>query len=52
MYEVEIYYKVRRAHFIEGVSIRELSRVYGMHRKTVRNGLYPRKFAIFRANPL
>jgi len=39
MYWVEIYYKVRRAHFVEGVSIRELSRVYGMHRKTVRKML-------------
>ena len=39
MYGVEIYYKVRRAHFVEGKSIHELSRVFGIHRKTVRKML-------------
>jgi transposase len=39
MYGVEIYYKVRRAHFVEGVPIHELSRVFGIHRKTVRKML-------------
>ena len=39
MYGVDIYSKVRRAHFVDGMSIRELSRVYGMHRKTVRKML-------------
>jgi hypothetical protein len=39
MYGVEIYYKVRRAHFVEGESIRELTRMFGIHRKTVRKML-------------
>lgn len=39
MYGVEIYYKVRRAHFVDGVSIHELARVFGVHRKTVRKML-------------
>jgi len=39
MYGVEIYYKVRRAHFVDGVPIHELSRVFGIHRDTVRKML-------------
>jgi len=39
MYGVEIYYKVRRAHYVDGVSIHELSRVFGIHRDTVRKML-------------
>jgi transposase len=39
MYGVEIYYKVRRAHFVEGESIHELARMFGIHRKTVRKML-------------
>jgi transposase len=36
---MEIYYKVRRAHFVDGESIHELSRMFGIHRKTVRKML-------------
>jgi transposase len=39
MYGVEIYYKVRRAHFVNGESIHELARMFGIHRKTVRKML-------------
>jgi len=39
MYGVEIYYKVRRAHFVDGVPIHEVSRVFGIHRDTVRKML-------------
>jgi hypothetical protein len=39
MYGVEIYYKVRRAHFVDGVPIHELSRVFGSRRDTVRKML-------------
>ena len=36
MYQVEVYLRVRRAVMVEGMSIREASRVFGLHRKTVR----------------
>jgi hypothetical protein len=36
MYSVELYSKIRRACHIEGMSIREAARVFGVHRKTVR----------------
>ena len=36
MYPVELYSKVRRACHVEGMSIREAARVFGVHRKTVR----------------
>jgi transposase len=36
MYPVEIYSKIRRACHVEGMSIREAARVFGVHRKTVR----------------
>jgi len=39
MYQVEIYRHVRRAYFVEGMSIREAARVYGLHRDTVRKML-------------
>ena len=39
MYGVEIYYRVRRPQFIDGVCIHELSRVFGIHRDTVRKML-------------
>lgn len=39
MYEVELYARIRRAVFVEGVSIREASRAFGVHRKTVRKML-------------
>ena len=42
MYKVDVYLRVRRAVMVEGVSIREASRVFGLHRDTVRKMLeYP-----------
>ena len=39
MYRVESYLRVRRAVMVEGMSIREASRVFGLHRDTVRKML-------------
>ena len=39
MYSVDVYLRVRRAVMVEGVSIREASRVFGLHRDTVRKML-------------
>ena len=39
MYIVDRYLRVRRACLVEGMSIREASRVFGMHRGTVRKML-------------
>ena len=36
MYQVDVYLRVRRAVIVDGMSIREVSRVFGMHRDTVR----------------
>ena len=36
MYQVEVYLAVRRAVMVEGMSIRGASRVFGLHRDTVR----------------
>ena len=36
MYNVELYARVRRACMVEGMSVREASRVFGLHRDTVR----------------
>ena len=42
MYQVELYLRVRRACMVDGMSVREASRVFGVHRKTVRKMLeYP-----------
>ena len=35
MYRVDVYLRVRRAVMVEGMSIREVSRVFGLHRDTV-----------------
>ena len=35
MYIVDLYRRVRRAHFVEGMSIREAARVFGLRRSTV-----------------
>ena len=40
MYHVEIYVRVRRACMVEGMSVREASRVFGLHRDTVRKMLW------------
>ena len=39
MYHVELYAGVRRACMVEGMSVREASRVFGLHRDTVRKML-------------
>ena len=39
MYEVELYLRVRRACMVDGMSIREASRLFGLHRNTVRKML-------------
>ncbi len=39
MYQVEMYLRLRRACMVEGVSVREASRVFGLHRDTVRKML-------------
>ena len=39
MYHVELYARVRRACMVEGMSVREASRVFGLHRDTLRKML-------------
>ena len=39
MYKVDMYVRVRRACMVEGMSIREADRVFGLHRDTVRKML-------------
>ena len=39
MYRVDVYLRVRRAVMVEGVSIREAARTFGLHRDTVRKML-------------
>jgi|TARA_B100001971_G_C18248068_1_gene575890 transposase len=39
MYGVELYERVRRACHVEGMSVREAARVFGLHRDTVRKML-------------
>ena len=39
MYIVDIYRRVRRAHYIEGKGIRETARLFNLHRQTVRKML-------------
>ena len=39
MYQVEMYSRVRRMVQVEGMSIREAARVFGLHRETVRKML-------------
>ncbi len=39
MYQVEMYGRVRRVVYVEGMSIREAARVFGLHRDTVRKML-------------
>ena len=36
MYQVDVYLRVCRAVMVDGMSIREISRVFGLHRDTVR----------------
>ena len=39
MFQVDVYLRVRRGVMVEGMSIREASRVFGLHRDTVRKML-------------
>ena len=39
MFPVEMYVQVRRACMVEGMSVREAPRVFGLHRDTVRKML-------------
>ena len=39
MYKVDVYLRVRRAVVVEGMSIREAARTFGLHRDTVRKML-------------
>ena len=39
MFAVEMYARVRRACMVEGMSVREASRIFGLHRDTVRKML-------------
>ena len=39
MYKVEMYLRVRRACFVEGMSVREAARVFGLHRDSIRKML-------------
>ena len=39
MYRVDVYLRVRRAVMVEGMSIRETARTFGLHRDTVRKTL-------------
>ena len=39
MYRVDVYLRVRRAVMVEGMSIRETARTFGLHRDTVRKML-------------
>ena len=43
MYNVELYARVRRACMVEGMSVREASRVFGLHRDTVRK-IWPTRY--------
>ena len=43
MYRVDVYLRVRRAVMVEGMSIREASRTFGLHRDTVRKMLAHRR---------
>ena len=52
MYPVDMYLRVRRACMVEGMSLREASRMFGLHRDAVRKMLaysvppgYRRKYA-------
>ena len=39
MYTVDLYGRVRRAHFVEGMSIRQVARMFDLHRSTVNKML-------------
>ena len=39
MFKVDVYLRVRRAVMVDGMSLREAARVFGLHRDTVRKML-------------
>ena len=39
MYRVDVYLRVRRAVMVDGMSLREAARTFGLHRDTVRKML-------------
>jgi len=39
MYIVDLYRRVRRAHFVEGMSVRQAARMFDLHRSTVNKML-------------
>ena len=39
MFKVDVYLRVRRAVMVEGMSMREAARTFGLHRDTVRKML-------------
>ncbi len=39
MYTVDLYRRVRRTYFVEGMSIREVARMFDLHRNTVNKML-------------
>jgi transposase len=39
VYIVDLYRRVRRAHFVEGMSVREAARMFNLHRSTVNKML-------------
>ena len=39
MYTVDLHGRVRRAHFVEGMSIRQVARMFDLHRSTVNTML-------------
>ena len=39
MYKVDVYLRVRRAVKVDGMSVREAARTFGLHRDTVRKML-------------
>ena len=39
MFQVDVYLRIRRAVMVEGMSIREAAREFGLHRDTVRKML-------------
>ncbi len=39
MYTVDLYRRVRQAHYRDGKSIRETARLFNLHRQTVRKML-------------
>ena len=39
MYSVDVYLRVRRTVMVEGMSVREAARTFGLHRDTVRKML-------------